>query len=389
MKRFILFLAIISGVTVAGYQTRDTWLSPAASNVKPTPPPQPAQPVLAADALQRAVPVEIATIGTVQPIAMVLVKSRIDGEIAKIHFGEGQEVKEGDPLFTLDARALTAQLRQVEATLARDRAQLVRAQLEQKRQHELVQRDFSSRQKLEQSEADAAALQATVQADEALVEAARVNLSYTSIRAQITGRTGAVSLKQGNTVKANDTLVMVTLTQMRPIYVSFTVPERQLTAIRAARARGDVPVAAFAPGQATPIETGALTFIDNQVDTTTGTIILKATYQNAENRLWPGQFVNVRLTLGVQQDALVVPSAALQTGQSGFYVFVIAPDMAAHVRPVTVTRTHEDLIVIGDGLKPNEKVVIDGQLRLTEGTKVRIQTPAAQPAAAAVTEPRS
>lgn len=355
MKRFILFLAIISGVTVAGYQTRDTWLSPAASNVKPTPPPQPAQPVLAADALQRAVPVEIATIGTVQPIAMVLVKSRIDGEIAKIHFGEGQEVKEGDPLFTLDARALTAQLRQVEATLARDRAQLVRAQLEQKRQHELVQRDFSSRQKLEQSEADAAALQATVQADEALVEAARVNLSYTSIRAQITGRTGAVSLKQGNTVKANDTLVMVTLTQMRPIYVSFTVPERQLTAIRAARARGDVPVAAFAPGQATPIETGALTFIDNQVDTTTGTIILKATYQNAENRLWPGQFVNVRLTLGVQQDALVVPSAALQTGQSGFYVFVIAPDMAAHVRPVTVTRTHEDLIVIGDGLKPNEK----------------------------------
>jgi multidrug efflux system membrane fusion protein len=389
MKRFILFLAIVSGVAVAGYQTRDTWLSPAASNVKPTPPPQPAQPVLAADALQRAVPVEIATIGTVQPIAMVLVKSRIDGEIAKIHFGEGQEVKEGDPLFTLDARALTAQLRQVEAALARDRAQLVRAQLEQKRQHELVQRDFSSRQKLEQSEADAAALQATVQADEALVEAARVNLSYTSIRAHITGRTGAVSLKQGNTVKANDTLVMVTLTQMRPIYVSFTVPERQLTAIRAARARGDVPVAAFAPGQATPIETGALTFIDNQVDTTTGTIILKATFQNAENRLWPGQFVNVRLTLGVQQDALVVPSAALQTGQNGFYVFVIAQDMAAHVRPVTVTRTYENLTVIGDGLMPNEKVVIDGQLRLTEGTKVRIQTPAGQPAAAAATEPRS
>lgn len=242
-----------------------------------------------------------------------------------------------------------------------------------------MQRDFSSRQKLELSEADAAALQATVRADEAMVEAARVTLSYTAIRASITGRTGAVSLKQGNTVKANDTTTIVTITQMRPIYVSFTVAERELAGIRAARERGDVAVRVMAPGQTTPIETGTLTFIDNQVDTTTGTIVLKATFQNAENKLWPGQFLNVHLTLGVQQNALVVPSTALLTGQSGFYVYVIDKDLTAHVRNVQVTRTHESFMVIGSGLNLAEKVVTDGQLRLTEGTKVRVQTPTEQP----------
>jgi multidrug efflux system membrane fusion protein len=376
LKRTVLFAVVLASLAVGGFVTRDRWLPTKAQPVR-TAPQAPAQPVVTSPVAQADVPVQITGIGTVQPIATVLIKSRLDGQIAKIAFEEGQEVKAGDLLFSLDDRALAAQLRQAEATLARDRAQLVRAQQELKRQQELSQRDYASRQKLEQSQSDASAAEATVRASEAAAENARVQLSYATIRSPINGRTGSIAAKEGNVVKANDQS-LVTITQVRPIYVGFTMPERSLPAIRAALAGGPVAVTVAPPNDAAASETGTLTFIDNQVDTTTGTIALKATFDNARNTLWPGQFVQVTVTLGVQQNAVVIPSAAIQTGQSGLYVFVVKPDSTAEVRPVTVDRTQGPVSVVSSGLSPGEQVVLEGQLRLANGTRVAPRAAAAQ-----------
>lgn len=375
MRRTVILVIAAAALAAGGYMTRGWWLPSRAQPVAATQ--APAQPVVAGLVSQADVALQITGIGTVQPLATVLVKSRLDGQIAKIPFEEGQEVKTGDLLFSLDDRALVAQLRQAEATLARDRAQLVRAQQELKRQQELSQRDYASRQKLEQSQSDAGAADATVRASEAAAENARVLLSYATIRSPIDGRTGSITAKEGNVVKANDQ-ALVTITQMRPIYVAFTMPERSLSAIRAALAKGPVTVSVAPPNDAAATETGTLTFIDNQVDTATGTIALKATFDNARNTLWPGQFVQVTMTLGTQQNATVVPSAAVQTGQNGLYVFVIKPDSTVEVRPVHVERTQGNMSVIGSGLAVGEHVVLDGQLRLATGTRVAPRAAAAQ-----------
>jgi membrane fusion protein, multidrug efflux system len=376
VKRTVLVAIVAAALAAGGFVTRDRWLPGKAQQVA-SPPQAPAQPVVTGLVAQADVPVQLTGIGTVQSIATVLVRSRLDGQIAKIAFEEGQEVKAGELLFSLDDRALVAQLRQAEATLARDRAQLVRAQQELKRQQDLAQRDYSSRQKLEQSQSDAAAFEATVRASEAAAENARVLLSYATIRSPIDGRTGSIAAKQGNVIKANDQ-PLVTITQVRPIYVGFTMPERNLPAIRAALAKGPVSVSAAPPNDAAATETGTLTFIDNQVDTATGTIALKATFDNARNALWPGQFVQVTVTLGIQQNATVVPSAAIQTGQSGLYVFVVKPDSTAEVRPVTVDRSQGSVSVVSSGLAPGEQVVLEGQLRLATGTRVAPRAAAAQ-----------
>lgn len=376
MKRAVLSIVILGLVAGGGYFARERWFQsrPAETRVVP---PNPAQTVVASTVARADVPIQITGIGTVQPIATVLVKSRLDGQIAKIAFKEGQEVKAGDLLFSLDDRALVAQLRQTEANLARDRAQLLRAQQELRRQQDLEKRDYASRQKLEQSQADAAALDATLKASEAAVENARVLLSYATIRSPIDGRTGSISLKEGNVIKSNDQ-PLVTITQMRPIYVGFTIPERNLGAVRTALAEGAVSVSVSPPTDASAIETGVLTFIDNQVDTATGTIALKATFENSRNTLWPGQFLQVTMTLGIQRNATVVPSASLQTGQQGVYVFVIKPDSTAEVRPVTVERVQGNMSVVSKGLEVGERVVLEGQLRLTNGTRVEPRTNAAQ-----------
>jgi multidrug efflux system membrane fusion protein len=378
LKRTVLVVIAAAVLAAGGYVTRAWWLPCRAQPVAAAPQ-APAQPVVPGLVGQADVPVQLTGIGTVQALATVLVKSRLDGQIAKIAFEEGQEVKVGDLLFSFDDRALTAQLRQAEATLARDRAQLVRAQQELKRQQELSQRDYASRQKLEQSQSDASAAEATVRASEAAAENARVQLSYATIRSPINGRTGSIAAKEGNVVKANDQS-LVTITQVRPIYANFTMPERNLPAIRAALAKGPVSVSAAPPNDAAATETGTLTFIDNQVDTTTGTIALKATFENARNALWPGQFVQVTVTLGIQQNATVIPSAAVQTGQSGLYVFVIKPDSTAEVRPVTVDRMQGSVSVISSGVSPGEQIVLEGQLRLATGTRVAPRAAATQKA---------
>jgi len=337
-------------------------------------PPATAQPVVADVAVETSMPIQITAIGSVQSMATVMIKSRIDGQIKDVHFNEGQEVKEGDVLFTLDDRALRAQLAQSEATLERDRASLQRAKLEVARQSGLATRGVASAQKFEDVETTLAVFEATVRAGEAAVENARVNLAYATIAAPISGRTGSIAFKKGNLVKATElstTTPLVTITQLRPIYVIFTVPEGHLAALRAAA--GSLPAVATIPSEPqTPI-TGALVFIDNQVDVATGTIMLKAGFANDDTRLWPGQFVNVTLSLGMQADAVVLPSAAVQIGQNGPYVFLIRSDSTVEMRRVRVDRTLGGRTIVAEGLAAGDRIVVDGQLRLANGTLVAVQ----------------
>jgi len=382
MKRIVL-AAIFVALIACGYYFRGYFIETTTESRAPRPPAP--QTVVADVAIEMAAPIQVSAIGTVQSMATVIIKSRVDGEIAIVHFEEGQEVKEGDLLFTLDNRAYQAQLAQSEANLQRDRAQLQRAQAEVRRQTELATRGVASAQKLEDVQTAVLVLEAAIRAAEAAIENARVNLGYTTIRAPISGKTGAVTLKKGNVVKSNDTtqqaVPLVTITQLRPIYVTFTVPEKHLASIRTAIASERPPVIVTVPSQPETPVTGVLTFIDNQVDVATGTISLKATFANDDARLWPGQFVNVTLTLGVEANAVVVPSTAIQIGQNGPYVFVIKQDSTVELRLVRVNRTVQSKTVIAEGIAADERVVVDGQLRLSNGTRVTFQQPAGPPKA--------
>jgi multidrug efflux system membrane fusion protein len=387
MKRLLLaaiFVALLAG----GYYYSDTFgqfLLGAKAPESKGPRQAPAQAVIADVAVETAAPIEVSAIGSVQSIATVVIKARVDGQIGEVHFEEGQDVKEGDLLFTLDNRSFEAQLRQAQAQLERDYAQHDRADLELRRQTDLAARGASPQQKLEDAQMAQKVYEAAIRADEAAIENARVNLSYTLIRSPITGRTGAVNLKRGNVVKSNEGtsgVPLVTITQMRPIYVSFTVPERHLADIRTAFEKSEhLPVLVTIPGQTEKPISGMLTFIDNQVDVATGTIALKATFANDDGRLWPGQFVNVTLTLGIQPNAVMVPSAAIQVGQNGPYVFVIKENSTVELRLVRLDRTLSDKTVIASGLKAGERVVVDGQLRLANGTRVTVQAPGGAPKA--------
>ena len=386
MKR-LLFAALLV-VIVGGLYSLRGYVIVSGDNRAGARPPA-GQSVVADVATVAEAPIQITAIGTVQAIAVVMIKSRIDGEIARVNFEEGQEVNEGDLMFTLDDRAAKAALQQAEATLERDKAQLERYRLEVTRQSGLATRGVATAQKLEDTMTNEAVYEATVRASEAAVETARVNLAYTVIKAPITGRTGSVALKRGNVVKAVDTtpvvMPLVTITQLRPIYVTFTVPERYLADLRAAQAAGRLPVNVAIPDQPRSPITGALTFFDNQVDAATGTITLKATFANDDTRLWPGQFVNVTLTLGVEPNAVVAPNAAIQIGQNGPYVFVIKENSTVELRLVRTSRVVGNQTVIAEGLAAGERLVVDGQLRLANGSRVNVQrteTPAASKAPA-------
>ena len=386
MKR-LLFAALLV-VIVGGLYSLRGYVIVSGDNRAGARPPA-GQSVVADVATVAEAPIQITAIGTVQAIAVVMIKSRIDGEIARVNFEEGQEVNEGDLMFTLDDRAAKAALQQAEATLERDKAQLERYRLEVTRQSGLATRGVATAQKLEDTMTNEAVYEATVRASEAAVETARVNLAYTVIKAPITGRTGSVALKRGNVVKAVDTtpvvMPLVTITQLRPIYVTFTVPERYLSDLRAAQAAGRLPVNVAIPDQPRSPITGALTFFDNQVDAATGTITLKATFANDDTRLWPGQFVNVTLTLGVEPNAVVAPNAAIQIGQNGPYVFVIKENSTVELRLVRTSRVVGNQTVIAEGLAAGERLVVDGQLRLANGSRVNVQrteTPAASKAPA-------
>ncbi|MBP2298703.1 efflux RND transporter periplasmic adaptor subunit [Azospirillum picis] len=329
-----------------------------------------AVPVVTGKVQMQALPEEIVTIGSVQPIAAIAIKARVDSVVETVAFTEGQEVKAGDTLFTLDSRALDAQLRQAQANLERDRANLEKAKGDVKRYAELVRTSAISRTQYDAAVAAADALEGTVKADLAAIEAAKVSLSFTRIAAPMDGRTGTVNAKVGTMVRAADTNPLVTLTQLRPINVSFNVPEKHLPAIRAAMAAGTLPLSASIAGGHGEKAEGKLSFVDSQVDQQTGTILVKGEFPNADTRLWPGQFVDTVLTLRVEPNALTVPDMAVQTGQKGRFVYVVKADDTVEVRQVEVERTHGGLSVVASGLKSGERVVVDGQSRLFPGAKV-------------------
>ncbi|WP_434613394.1 efflux RND transporter periplasmic adaptor subunit [Azospirillum sp. B2RO_4] len=338
-------------------------------------------PVVTQKVAVQAVPEQIVTIGSVQPIAAIAIKARVDSVVETVNFTEGQEVKAGDTLFTLDSRSLDAQLRQAQANLERDRANLDKARGDVKRYGELVRTSAISRTTYDAAVATADALEGTVKADLAAIEAAKVSLSFTRITAPMDGRTGTITAKVGTMVRAADANPLVTLTQLRPINVAFNVPEKHLPAIRAAMAAGSLPVAASIAGSHGEKAEGKLSFVDSQVDQQTGTILVKGEFPNADTRLWPGQFVDTVLTLRVEQDALTIPDLAVQTGQKGRFVYVVKPDETAEVRPVTIERSHGGLSVVASGLQAGERVVVDGQSRLFPGAKIseRAGKPATPP----------
>jgi multidrug efflux system membrane fusion protein len=339
---------------------------------KKKPPPPRTVPVAAAAVTEQDVPVQVRTIGNVETINAVSIKALVGGEVTGVFFKEGQDVKQGDLLFKIDPRPYDAALKQAEATLARDLAQAKNAAEQAKRYEILVQKDYVSKDQYDQLRANADTLAAAVDADKANVENSRLQLAYCTIRSPINGRVGSVLINKGSVVKAND-LVMLTINQMAPIYVTLSVPEQSLSDIKKYMASGKLKVDAVIPGDEQHPARGVLTFINNAVDMTTGTIQLKGTFENSDRRLWPGQFVNVVLTLTTQRNAVVMPSAALQAGQQGQYVFVIKPDLTVESRPVVITRTFTDLAVVDKGVTPGENVVTDGQLQLIPGTKVEIK----------------
>ena len=337
-------------------------------------PPPELVPVRVGTVEKKSVPVQIGNVGTVTPYNTVSVRALVNGEILQVHFREGQDVHRGDPLFTIDPRPYEAALAQAEAALARDRAQLENAQADAKRYADLVQKDYVTAQQYDAVKANAAAFAATVRADEAAVQRARLDLGYCSITSPIDGRTGVVMVQAGNVVKAND-VALVTINQLVPVYVAVAVPERNLSEIRSRQAQGPLVVSAEDAATNRVIASGTLTFIDNAVDRATGTITLKATFPNADRALWPGEFVNTRITLSTISDAIVAPQGAVQNGQQGTYAYVVKSDDTVEPRPVTVARQLSDGAVIEKGLSAGERVVTDGQLRLRPGAKVEILTP--------------
>lgn len=332
-----------------------------------------AAPVRIATVASRTMPVELQAIGNVEAISTVSIKAQISGQLVRVHFKEGDFVKKGQLLFTIDRAPFEAALRQAEGTLAKDEAQSLNTKLDAERYQGLGKQGVVSKQQVDAAGAAANAMAATVAADKAAVETAKINLEYTSIYSPINGRTGSVGVKEGNLVKANDVPILVTINQIEPIYVSFSIPEQQLAELKQYSNTKSLKVDA-APQGSTQHFQGRLTFIDNSVDLTTGTIKLKATFDNAAHVLWPGQFADVNLTLKSQPNSVVVPTAALQTSQSGTYVYVVDQDLTAKQQPVKVGWNAGEDTVIASGLQPGQRVVTDGQLRLTPGAKVDIKS---------------
>lgn len=390
MKRSLLYVLISAAL-----------LLPGCSEKRPQADSRPALPVVVTVAMKKDIPQQVRVIGTVEAYSSVAIKSLASGELKEIHFREGEEVQKGDLLFSIDPRPLqsdlrraeanlardTAQGKQAEANLARDTARLKNAEAEALRQQRLFDQGIVSREEYDRAHTEALALEATVsagratiefseqamRADRAAIETAKLQLDYCSIRAPIQGRTGHLIVNPGNLVRVNETQ-LVTINQISPIYVSFAVPEEILSDIQKFMRSGNLTLEAAGPNIEKQPSRGFLTFVDNAVDSTTGTIRLKGTFPNVDKRLWPGQFVNVILTLSTDTGAIVVASQAVQTGQTGSFVFVVNGDLAVESRPVVIGRTYGGEVVIKKGLQAGERVVADGQLRLVPGSKVEVRS---------------
>ena len=331
----------------------------------------PRVPVTIAHVEQRAVPYEILATGTVEPLHTVSVQSQVTGVLTRVLFREGDDVAAGQTLFEIDPRPFQAALEQAQAALTRDAAQARAAMLDAERYAQLVKQDYVTKSDYEAKQSTAQALEATVRADSAAVASAALNLSWATMRAPLPGRTGRLLVREGNLVRANsDQLVIIN--QIHPILVRFPVPEQNLPEIQRYR-RDRLPVLVSPSKTDTVFSEGALTFVDNAVDTTTGTVLLKAEFPNRDNALWPGEFLNVRLQLYLEAKALVVPSQAVMTGQQGTYLFVLNRDGTARAQPVAVERTAGAYAVLAQGVQPGDEVVTDGQLRVVSGAAVEVK----------------
>jgi membrane fusion protein, multidrug efflux system len=356
MKAILLFILIIALGACSGKKEK-----PAA---------KPPVMVTVAEAVEKSIPVQIRAIGNVEAYNTVSIKAQINGQVARVHFAEGDDVARGALLFTIDPRPFEAALRQTEASLARDRAQARFAREQTERYGALLKDGIVTQDQYDQLRANADALDAAIAADRATVDNARILLGYCYIRSPIDGRTGNLAVKAGNLVKANDLPVLVTINQITPIYATFTIPEKELTEIKKYLGAGKLKVDAVIPDDPKGPESGTITFLDNAVDTATGTIRLKGTFANTGRRLWPGQFVNVVLTLTTRPNAVVVPTRAIQTGQQGEFVFVVRSDLTVESRVVATGEMLNGETVIARGINSGEKVVTDGQMQLVPGARV-------------------
>lgn len=337
------------------------------------PPPRPPAPVVVSVATQRDVPVILRAIGNVEASEVVTIKSQISGELVKVNFKEGQDVKKGDILFQIDNRSYLAQLKKAEAALARNRVILENARTNYERYRQLVKEGIVTPEQAESYRTAAESADASVASDRAEVENARTQLSYCTITAPTSGRLGILAVHQGNVVKAND-MPLVTINKISPVKVLFAIPEKDLADIKRQLAKGKVVVEAEATGAETVKEQGLIDFLDNSVEVASGTIKLKGVFSNAKKRLWPGQLVNVSITMSIRKNAVVVPTQAIQTGQQGQYLLVVKADSTAELRPVTVGPVSNGHTVIEKGLQAGEQVIIDGQVRVIPGTKVEIKS---------------
>lgn len=377
--RSVLGVALIAGVIGGGWYYVTATSQPAGATPVQGPGrggPARAQPVVAGKAEVGPQPVEFTAIGSVTASETVSVRSRVDGTILEVHFKEGDLVKEGDLLFTIDPRAIQAQLRQAEANLARTKVILANANRDLDRQNALAAKNFATQAALDAARSSSGQAQQNVRATEAEIEALKVQLGFTQIRAPITGRTGQVPQTKGNIVRSGDATFLVTIRKVNPIAVTFSVPQQHFSALRQAMAGGDVSVKATVPGQ--PDQQGKVVFFDNQIDTNTGTFSVKAQFDNRQDVLWPGMFVTAVVQFGIEPKAITVPTAAVQAGQQGQYVYVIEDKdggKAVTLVPVDVSRQQGDRTVISKGLSGTEQVVVDGQLRLVNGTKVDVRDP--------------
>ena len=339
-----------------------------------------AAPVVTTVAERKPMPVEIRTFGTVEALSTVTIKTQASGLLSEVAFTEGQEIKKGDLLARIDTRPFEAALHQAEAALARTRAQRANAERDLRRMTELFAKGFASENDRDQAATTVSVQQASERADEAAAESARIQLEYCTIRSPVSGRTGRRMADQGNLVVANTT-ALVTINEIHPVNVSFAVPQQDLERLRDWQNAPDLRVEASLPESEGDAETGKLAFLDNAVDRATGMISLKAEFANTSNRLWPGQFVDVRLRIAIETNAVVIPFRAVQNGQKGTYVFVVKPDNTVDVRLVRIGRNVDESSIIADGVQAGDVVVTDGQQRLGPGTKVALTGASAAPSA--------
>jgi multidrug efflux system membrane fusion protein len=335
-----------------------------------SPPPDPV-PVVVATAARKTVTLDVDAVGTAEALNSVQIKSRVDGQLLSAAVADGQEVKPGDLLFRIDPRPIQAQIDESLAAIARDQAQIDQARSETRRLEPMAEKGFVSSDQMDVARTNERIATGTLKVEQANLEGLKLQLSFTDIRAPISGRVGRILVQPGNLIKANDTTPLLVLNQIAPIYVSFALPQRFLGNIHAAAAAGKLATVARIEGIDEP-EHGEVAFLDNAVDTTTGTVKLRALFANEDRVLWPGQFVNVTLALGRKDDAIVVPDVAVQTGPDGNYVFVVRNEQEVEQRTVRVDRSQNGETVIAQGLTGGETVVVDGQSRLVNGSLVTL-----------------